>query len=137
MKPQQSSNFVTMSASFRETHLNRHYSNIVSVVPMKMSEKIELARMTAEAAVLSLWGSTCAVLSSDKGAAGMPPGIVDNITEFAVRTMGKGEMLGKVPESLAGCLCVLAKDPIIGGAVGGASCRITRVDPWLLERPEP
>jgi hypothetical protein len=100
------------SASFHDE--NRDYTHIVTVLPMKNSEKVEIARMTAEAAVLAVWGSTCTVLSSDLRAAGMPTGSVDTITEFAVRTMGKSSTLGKVPESLAGCLCVLSKDPVIG-----------------------
>ena len=35
------SSYVEMSASFADDHVNRHYSNIVSATPMKMSEKVE------------------------------------------------------------------------------------------------
>lgn len=105
------------SRGFDDARANRRYSNIAASAPMRLSEKVQIARATAEASVLALWGATCAVLASDAGAAGMPPGTVDTITAFAVRTLGKGEALGKVPESLAGCLCVLSKDPVIGATL--------------------
>jgi hypothetical protein len=61
------------------------------------------------------------------------------MTQFAVRTMGKSK-LGKLPQSLAGALCVLSRDPVIGPMLieAGASRfrpprHPTRYEPPFLE----
>lgn len=106
--------FLDTHAALRDDHINSQYKNIVAGAPMSTKEKVEIARMTAEGAVLSVWGATHSLLTSPAGAKSLPPGAVENISAFAVRTMGQSDRLGKVPESLAGCLCVLSKDPVIG-----------------------